>query len=218
MASPSDEQTSDSEPRPDTAHLVRKTRTDDADQAWTSLSEKIIQYVRVRFSGAGLPPTVEFDDFVSDLMSRTMSSIDSFEDRGAQSFWRWVQTIAGNVRNDMWRRYNRDRQLGLAARGSEQDEDVVDSCLSTEDSPTSIVRIRELEQAERDCVELLPPTLREVYLMRRVLEMSFAEISERKDDAKLATLRSHYLRGRETVRSCLARRVDKLGDRLSCWR
>ena len=108
--------------------------------------------------------------------------------------------------------------MRVVVRGSEQDEDVVDSCLSTEDSPTSIVRIRELEQAERDCVELLPPTLREVYLMRRVLEMSFAEISERKDDAKLATLRSHYLRGRETVRSCLARRVDKLGDRLSCWR
>ena len=60
--------------------------------------------------------------------------------------------------------------------------------------------------------------LREVYIQRRVHEMSFAEISAHGGVRNHATLRSHYMRARDSVRECLARRIDELGRTLTGWR
>ncbi|MCR9248703.1 MAG: RNA polymerase sigma factor [bacterium] len=218
-------------PKPDetvvgseTTHLVRQAKSGDSTRAWTPLSDKIVYYLRTRFGNAGFPPGTEFDDFVSDMMARIMTSIGNFEDRGNQSFWRWVQTIGGNLWRDMWRRFERDRKLGIAGRGEVRSDDeessihLVDSAPVVGDTPTGIVRFRELEQAEQECVARLPKTLREVYIARRVHEMSFADISASGGGVNHATLRSHYMRARDSVRDCLARRIDELGKTLTGWR
>lgn len=208
----------------ETTNLVRKAQSGEGTGAWTPLSDKIAYYLRTRFGNAGFPPGIEFDDFVSDMMARVMTSIDSFEDRGNQSFWRWVQTIGGNLWRDMWRRFERDRKLGIAGRGetpSAGDESGihrVDSAPMIGETPTGIVRFRELEQAEKECVDRLPAVLKKVYVARRVHEQSFAEISAAEGGTNHATLRSHYMRARDTVRDCLARRIDELGKTFTGWR
>jgi DNA-directed RNA polymerase specialized sigma24 family protein len=79
------------------------------------------------------------------------------------------------------------------------------------------VRFRELEKAEQDCVAKLPKHLHEAYVMRRVQELSFAEIAEKTGVANEATLRSHYMRARDKVRECLGSKIDELGTRISGW-
>lgn len=209
----------------DTQRLVREAVHGEAARAWTALSAKIVYYLRTRFGNASFPPGAEFLDFVSEVMAKVMTSIGSFEDRGHDSFWRWVQTIGGNQWRDMWRRYDRDRKLGLIGRGegdgSETGTGLSVSPLKTApvagESPTEVVRFRELERAEQECIAKLPRQMRDVYTMRRQRELSFAEISEQLDGIKEVTLRSHYMRARDLVRECLATKVDELGKRVQGW-
>jgi RNA polymerase sigma factor (sigma-70 family) len=206
----------------ETSNLVRKAVTGEAQRAWPALSEKIVAYLRPRFGHSAFPPGIEFHDFVSDLMAKVMTSIKNFEDRGRDSFWRWVQTIGGNLSRDMWRRFERDRRLGLAGRGeAEADADApprgIDAAAATGETPTGIVRFRELEKAEQECTAKLGKTMRDVYVMRRQHELSFAEIAAHTGIANQATLRSHYMRAREQIRECLAKKIDELGKQLKGW-
>jgi len=195
----------------ETSNLVRKAVTGEATRAWTALSEKIVAYLQPRFGHSTFPPGTEFHDFVSDLMAKVMTSIKNFEDRGHDSFWRWVQTIGGNLSRDMWRRFERDATGDGPPRG-------VDAAAAVGETPTGIVRFRELEKAEQECIAKLGKPMRDVYVMRRQHELSFAEIGAQTGVANQATLRSHYMRAREQIRECLARKIDALGEQLNGWR
>ncbi|MBM4059682.1 MAG: sigma-70 family RNA polymerase sigma factor [Planctomycetes bacterium] len=208
----------------ETQFLVREAVSGEAARAWTALSAKIVYYLRTRFGNCSFPPGTEFHDFVSDLMAKVMTSIHNYEDRGHDSFWRWVQTIGGNVWRDMWRRFDRDRRLGLVGRGETAAGDgdanpgsIVANAPAGGETPTGIVRFRELERAEQECAQQLPKQMRAVYEMRRQRELSFAEISAELGGIKEVTLRSHYMRARDLVRECLATKVDELGKRVPGW-
>jgi RNA polymerase sigma factor (sigma-70 family) len=224
-----------SEPAPDdgdlprpampTEFLVREALHGEKARAWDDLSARIVHYLRTRFGNHSFPPGIEFSDFVSDTMLKVLGSIESFEHRGPDSFWKWVQTLAGNLWRDLWRRFDRDRRLGLLGRGEHGGADTdarlpsaTEAAPSHEESPTGIVRFRDLEQAEHDCVARLPQQMREVYALRRQHELSFAEISARLGGVKEATLRSHYMRARDSVRACLGSKIDQLGTRIEGWR
>ena len=79
------------------------------------------------------------------------------------------------------------------------------------------MRFRELEKAEEDCVSRLNDQMREVYVMRRQHELSFAEISERTGGTNEATLRSHFMRARDKVRECLGAKIDALASKIQGW-
>ncbi|MBX3465045.1 MAG: sigma-70 family RNA polymerase sigma factor [Planctomycetes bacterium] len=213
----------DQPPMP-TEFLVREAVHGEKAAAWDDLSARIVAYLRSRFGNHSFPPGIEFTDFVSDTMLKVLTSIEGFEYRGKESFWKWVQTLAGNLWRDLWRRYDRDRRLGLSARGEPAGDDgdrplsAAETAPSDEPSPTGMVRFRELEQAERDCIARLSETMREVYVLRRQHELSFAEISAKLGGIKEVTLRSHYMRARDGVRECLGRKVDQLGTRIQGWR
>lgn len=207
-----------------TEFLVREVVHGEKSRAWVDLSAKIVFYLRTRFGNSSFPPGIEFTDFVSDTMLKILTSIHTFEYRGKDSFWKWVQTLAGNLWRDQWRRFDRDRKLGLLGRGEHVGDDsdsrppsATESARSNEETPTQIVRFRELERAEADCVAKLPKQMREVYLMRRQHEMSFAEISEKTGGIKEVTLRSHYMRARDSIRECLGSKLDELGKNLQGW-
>jgi RNA polymerase sigma factor (sigma-70 family) len=206
-----------------TEFLVREVVHGEAEKAWTALSEKILYYLRTRFGHSSFPQGVEFNDFVSDAMLKILTSIDGFEHRGKDSFWKWVQTLGGNLWRDLWRKHNRDQKLGLLARGDHGrgDDDrppsLTDVAPSQDETPTQIVRFRELEKAEAECVALLSKPMREVYVMRRQHDLSFAEISERSGGINEATLRSHYMRARDKVRECLGAKIDALGTKIQGW-
>jgi RNA polymerase sigma factor (sigma-70 family) len=207
-----------------TEFLVREVVHGEKSRAWIDLSAKIVFYLRTRFGNSSFPPGTEFSDFVSDAMLKILTSIESFEYRGKDSFWKWVQTLAGNVWRDMWRRFDRDRRLGLAGRGESNASDgdsrppsATEAARSHEETPTQVVRFRELERAEAECVAKLPKQMREVYMLRRQQELTFAEISEKTGGVKEVTLRSHYMRARDSVRECLGSKLDQLGKQIQGW-
>lgn len=208
----------------ETQYWVNEAVHGESSRAWTALSAKIVYYLRTRFGSCSFPPGTEFNDFVSDLMAKVMTSIHGFEDRGKDSFWRWVQTIGGNLWRDMWRRFDRDRKLGLVGRGDHQTTtgdsnrvSVTEGAKAPGETPTQVVRFRELERAEQECIEKLQKQMRQVYVMRRQQELSFAEISEALGGIKEVTLRTHYMRARDQVRECLASKLDDLGKRVPGW-
>jgi RNA polymerase sigma factor (sigma-70 family) len=207
-----------------TEFLVREVVHGEKSRAWIDLSAKIVFYLRSRFGHSSFPPGLEFSDFVSDTMLKILTSIQNFEYRGKDSFWKWVQTLAGNVWRDMWRRFDRDRRLGLAGRGEHVGGDgdsrppsATEAATSSEETPTQVVRFRELERAEAECVAKLPKQMREVYVLRRQQELTFAEISEKTGGVKEVTLRSHYMRARDSVRECLGSKIDQLGKQIQGW-
>ena len=225
MSSKPPEPTPEPQPPMGTEFLVREVVHGEKSRAWVDLSAKIVFYLRTRFGNSSFPPGIEFSDFVSDTMLKILTSIETFEHRGKDSFWKWVQTLAGNLWRDLWRRFDRDRKLGLLGRGDHVGDEnesrppsAAESARSHEETPTQIVRFRELEKAESECVAKLPKQMREVYLMRRQHEMSFAEISESTGGIKEATLRSHYMRARDHIRECLGTKIDQLGKSLQGWR
>jgi RNA polymerase sigma factor (sigma-70 family) len=207
-----------------TEFLVREVVHGEAQKAWNALSEKILYYLRTRFGHASFPQGVEFSDFVSEAMIKILTSIDTFEYRGKDSFWKWVQTLAGNLWRDQWRKFDRDRRLGLLGLG---DADVGDGDSrppsATEaapdrgETPTQIVRFRELERAEQECVSKLPKHMLDVYVMRRQQDLSFGEISEKSGGVNEATLRSHYMRARDRIKECLGKKLDELGSKIQGW-
>lgn len=208
-----------------TEFLVREVVHGEKKQAWNALSEKILYYLRTRFGNSSFPQGVEFSDFVSDAMVKILTSIDTFEYRGKDSFWKWVQTLAGNLWRDQWRRFDRDRKLGLLGRGDGDrggDSDsrppsMTEAAPAKGETPTQIVRFRELERIERDCMTKLPKHMLDVYVMRRQHDLSFAEISERTGVDNEATLRSHYMRARERIKECLGKKLDELGTKIMGW-
>ena len=206
-----------------TEFLVREAVHGEADKAWPVLSEKILYYLRTRFGSASFPHGIEFSDFVSDAMLKILTSIDTFEYRGKDSFWKWVQTLAGNLWRDFWRRHERDRKLGLLGRGEtptggeDRAPSLTEGAASKGETPTQIVRFRELAKAEAECVAKLPKQMRDVYVMRRQHELSFAEISERTGVTNEATLRSHFMRARDKVRDCLGGKLDEIGTKIQGW-
>jgi RNA polymerase sigma factor (sigma-70 family) len=206
-----------------TEFLVREVVHGEKQQAWNALSEKILYYLRTRFGSSSFPQGVEFSDFVSDAMVKILTSIDTFEYRGKDSFWKWVQTLAGNLWRDQWRRFDRDRKLGLLGRGdSDRDGDsrppsAAEAAPAKGETPTQIVRFRELERIEQDCMTKLPKHMLDVYVMRRQHDLSFGEISERTGVDNEATLRSHYMRARDRIKECLGKKLDELGTKIMGW-
>jgi RNA polymerase sigma factor (sigma-70 family) len=135
-----------------------------------------------------------------------------------------VQTLAGNMWRDQWRKHNRDQKLGLLGRGDSRSAgadtgavSALESAQSKEETPTQFVRFNELAKAEAECVSKLSDNMREVYVMRRQLELSFAEIAERTGGKNEATLRSHFMRARDKVRECLGMQIDALGSKIQGW-
>ena len=205
-----------------TAYLVHAVASGERERAWRLLSQKCLHYLGSRFGRSSLPRTLELDDFVNEVMLKILTSIDSFEDRGKDSFWKWVQTVAGNQWRDIWRKFHREQRLGLVgAGGGSADASGVssplDAAASRDHSPTQIAQFQQLESVEQDCLQRLPSAWRDVYVMRRQFELSFAEVAKRTGVMNEATLRSHYKRAREKMRECLLAKVDALGAEFDGW-
>lgn len=207
-----------------TYSLLRAIADGEKPDALELLPQKCLRYIKSRFSRNSFPHGVDFNDFVSDVMLKIILGIDSFEDRGPDSFWRWVQTLANNVWRDMWRRFHRDQKLGLLGRGGSHEDSgehvahsIPEAAPARHASPTQIARFHELARSEDECIRRLPENWRRVYVMRRKFELSFAEISVKIGGTNEATLRSHYARARDHIRGCLGARIDALGETIQGW-
>lgn len=201
--------------------MVLRVQQGQGAEVWEHLSRKIVSFLATRFGAARLPPGTDAGDFTNEVMIRVLAHITGFQDRGKDSFWGWIHTIAASRFNDFWRRYQRDLQIGLVGRGADPSDTQVVSAeplsRSEDSSPTHMLRAHELEAAERDCVARLSKDMRDVYTMRRVEELSFAAISARMGGTKEVTLRSTYVRARDYVCECIGKKIDEFGRQWSGW-
>jgi RNA polymerase sigma factor (sigma-70 family) len=199
-----------------TQTLVRLAALPDGGEAWGPLSQKIECFLRERFGRRGLPAGVEFHDFQNDLMVKVMTKIGTFHDRGSDSFWGWVFTIGDRLQSDAWNRYNRARALGLTGAGFDGDDETVPPLETAEDlgeTPTQIVRYRELAKVEQQCLAQLPEVQRRIYQLRQGCGLTFAQIGREVGIDNDDTVRSHHFRARKQLGVMLGAMIDAEGQR-----
>ena len=179
--------------------------------SWSRLSERVTDLLRQRFPRNAVPPALEFDDFVSEVMLVVVRDLPGFEPRAPGSFLGWVQTLAQNRLVDLWRHYNARRRRAPGRPDGRDLDAIPDPDAAT---VTQQLRLGELEAIELECVRGLPAHAQTVYLRRRQLEEGFDTLAKELGRGSEIAVRSLFKRTRALVRECIARKADDLGHGL----
>jgi RNA polymerase sigma-70 factor, ECF subfamily len=119
------------------------------------------------------------EDLLQEVFLRVVKSADEW--RGAAKFSTWLYTIARNLTVDQARRQVHRNAASLDAERSIGSGDSTttlhDRIASTDRRADEIASDRETKRRIDEAVAALPPDQREVFLMREVMEMPFAEIA-----------------------------------------
>jgi len=122
------------------------------------------------------PATAE--DLLQEVFLRVVKSADEW--RGAAKFSTWLYTIARNLTVDHARRAvhrNAASLDGPERAGSESTATLHDRIASPDRRADEVASDRETKRRIDEAVAALPADQREVFLMREVMEMPFAEIA-----------------------------------------
>ena len=118
------------------------------------------------------------EDLLQEVFLRVIKSADEW--RGAAKFSTWLYTIARNLCVDHARRaVHRDATSldGPEQRGSESDSTLHDRIASHAPRADELVADKQAKARIETAIATLPTEQREVFLMREVMEMPFAEIA-----------------------------------------
>ena len=120
------------------------------------------------------PTTAE--DLLQEVFLRVVKSADEW--RGSAKFSTWLYTIARNLTVDHARRaVHRDAASLDGADRADADTSLHDRIASVAPAADSVVADRQTKARIDDAIAALPAEQREVFLMREVMEMPFAEIA-----------------------------------------
>lgn len=179
--------------------------------SWARLSERVTDLLRQRFPRNAIPPGLDFDDFVSEVMLVVVRDLPGFEPRGPGSFLGWVQTLSQNRLVDLWRHHNARRRRAPGRPDGRDLDAIADPDAAT---VTQQLRLGELEAIELECVRGLPADAQTVYLRRRQHDEGFDTLAKELGRGSEIAVRSLFKRTRALVRECIARKVDDLGHGL----
>ena len=117
------------------------------------------------------------EDLLQEVFLRVVKSADEW--RGAAKFSTWLYTIARNLTVDQARRAVHRNAASLDAErdAGESTTTLHDRIASTDRRADDLASDRETKRKIDEAVAALPPDQREVFLMREVMEMPFAEIA-----------------------------------------
>lgn len=118
------------------------------------------------------------EDLLQEVFLRVVKSADEW--RGAAKFSTWLYTIARNLTVDQSRRAvhrNAASLDGPAHAGSDSTATLHDRLPSPDRRADDLASDRETKRRIDEAVAALPAEQREVFLMREVMEMPFAEIA-----------------------------------------
>jgi RNA polymerase sigma-70 factor (ECF subfamily) len=149
------------------------------------------------------------EDLLQEVFLRVVKSADEW--KGTAKFSTWLYTIARNLCVDQARRAVHRRAASLDGAGTAGDPDATTSLhdrLPATDAPADAVLADRQAKARIDrAIAALPEEQREVFLMREVMEMPFAEIAAAVG-ASEPTVKSRMRYALEKLRAALA----ELGD------
>ena len=117
------------------------------------------------------------EDLLQEVFLRVVKSADEW--RGAAKFSTWLYTIARNLTVDHARRSVHRNAASLDAESNVGDSPTTlhDRIASTDRRADELASDRETKRRIDEAVAALPADQREVFLMREVMEMPFAEIA-----------------------------------------
>jgi RNA polymerase sigma-70 factor (ECF subfamily) len=151
------------------------------------------------------------EDLLQEVFLRVIKSADEW--RGAAKFSTWLYTIARNLCVDHARRaVHRDAASldGPAHAGAEADATLHDRIASPAPRADEVVADRQAKAKIDAAIATLPPEQREVFLMREVMEMPFAEIAAAVG-ASEPTVKSRMRYALEKLRAALIELADAAG-------
>jgi RNA polymerase sigma-70 factor (ECF subfamily) len=152
------------------------------------------------------------EDLLQEVFLRVVKSADEW--KGTAKFSTWVYTIARNLCVDQARRavHRRADSLDGAARNAEPEATAtLHDRIPSADAPADAVAADRQAKARIDrAIAALPDEQREVFLMREVMEMPFAEIATAVG-ASEPTVKSRMRYALEKLRAALA----ELGEGLA---
>ena len=172
--------------------MIQRAQTGDHEalEALTAMyRDELDHFVRLRV-GAHLREDVQVEDVVQESLAKAVESIEGFQWRGEESFFRWLKGIAEHVILQVAQDQRRNRILYV-----EQD----DSPASTV-SPSRALRRGERLDRLQEALDSLSPEHRQVIVLARLKGLRIKEIAERMD------------RSPNAVALLLARALAKLRD------
>jgi RNA polymerase sigma-70 factor (ECF subfamily) len=159
--------------------LAARSGSEEAlEQLLARVGARLLAIIRLRM-GSSLRASLESRDILQVVLMKAFARIDQVQAETGGSFMAWLARIAENEIRDQaahYRRQRRDaaRQVPLDQVGSAVLVDRVRSQAS------QVVLGQQMERLE-EALEQLSPEHREVIVLRKLEELSFAEIGERMD-------------------------------------
>lgn len=149
--------------------------------------------------------SAEACDVVQEVFLKVFRKIDAF--RGDSSLKTWVYRIAVNEAHNhsRWNGRHRGHEVGLD--GGEEARDWRESLSASGPSPYDCVLDEERHRLIEAALAELPPGFKSVVVLRDVEDLSYEEIAEVLG-LPLGTVKSRLLRGRESLRRLLQKRLE----------
>ena len=137
-------------------------------------------------------------DISQEAFIRVWRSLGKF--KGNAKFSTWLFRIVSNLCTDHLRRLSRRREMPLAvsADDEERETEIADGSFA----PDAAFEREELRRELDRAIDTLAPEHREIFLMREVYSLSYAEISETLGIEE-GTVKSRLHRAREHLRELL---------------
>lgn len=164
-------------PVPDSSDLLRRARSGSSDALnllYERCAGRLLGYIRLRL-GRELRARVESRDILQAALLKSVRHLDDFRGLDLRAFQAWLARIAEHELRDCADHQQRLRRD--AAREAPLDEDAAVPALTR--SALSRILLDERARQLETALDTLSPEHRDVILMRKFEELSFAEIGVR---------------------------------------
>jgi RNA polymerase sigma-70 factor, ECF subfamily len=152
------------------------------------------------------------EDLLQETFMRVIHSAHGW--RPEAKFTTWIYTIARNLCIDHARKQAHRRALSLDGDGRREEDSspgLHERMAAREPDAERVAHNRELARSLERAIAELPEAQREVFLMREVLELPFAEIAQ-VVNASEATVKSRMRYALERLREALADRRSERAE------
>ncbi|HET8924571.1 MAG TPA: sigma-70 family RNA polymerase sigma factor [Candidatus Acidoferrum sp.] len=149
-----------------------------------SLAKLILPYAPGMYLGAlrltGNPADAE--DVRQEALLKAMSRLEQFagtQEESRDDLHAWMSRIAANAAIDVIRKRRDGKVLSLEQPTGESEETLGSNAAAREDNPEERFARREMRKLMADAITQIAPELRQVCLLRDVLQYSTQEVAER---------------------------------------